>query len=182
MADANSEHIKVSYEDVHLAVVNACDTVIKDSYKPDILIGISTGGLVVVKIVKACLEDYFKKEKIPTYVIGISYYDKNKNRMPEPIITQQLDSDLEKKIEGAKVLICDEVDDSRATLEKASDYILGLRARELRILVAHMKDMPKDGRIPENVKFYYGKKMPPNWIYYQWGFRELFLIKKNSGI
>ncbi len=174
MAHTDSEHLKVSYEDTHKVVVKACSKVVNDKYIPDVLIGISTGGLIVVRIAKSCLEQDFGKKGIPTYVIGMSHYDNNNNRISEPIITQMLDSNLEKKIEGKKVLMFDEVDDSRRTLEKATDYILGLKAKELRILVAYMKDVPKNGKLPDNVKLYYGKKIPPKWIDYPWESKELF--------
>jgi hypoxanthine phosphoribosyltransferase len=82
---------------------------------------------------------------------------------------QRLDSELEKNIAGSKILLVDEVDDSRRTLEKACDYLLGLKVSEVRILVVHSKDKEKAGVIPENVKLYFGEKTPPLWIEYPWG-------------
>ncbi|MEM0230631.1 MAG: phosphoribosyltransferase family protein [Candidatus Woesearchaeota archaeon] len=169
----DKEKFKVSYEDTHICVVRACSKILKDDYKPDVLIGISTGGLIVMRIAKAVFEEELEK-KLPAYVIGISYYDENNQRLKEPFITQKLDSELEKKIEGTRVLMMDEIDDSRKTLETASKYILGLGAKELRILVAYMKEAPKIGTLPDCVKIYYGRKIPNCWIEYPWESKKLW--------
>jgi len=165
--------LRVSYEDTHISVVRACSKVLKDGYEPDILIGISTGGLIVMRIAKACFEEELER-KLRAYVIGISYYDENNQRLKEPLITQKLDSDLEGKIAGTKVLLLDEIDDSRRTLETASKYILGLGASELRILVAYLKKSPKTGVLPEGVKVYYGRIIPNCWIEYPWESKRLY--------
>jgi len=170
---SSERRIRVSYADTHKAVVRACSEVVRDNYLPNVLIGISTGGLLVLRIAKACLEQDFNV-KLPAYVMGISYYDDENKKLPEPVITQKLDSGLERKINGLNVLMFDEVNDSGRTLETASRYILGLGAKELRILVAYVKDAPKTGNLPESVKLYYGEKIPNVWIEYPWESKEFF--------
>lgn len=174
MADTNPKHLQVSYKTVHNLVGKACYEILKDKYIPDVLVGIATGGLIPVRIAKSFLKNSFDLPDIPIYIIGLSNYDKDDHLLPEPIITQKLDSELEKKIAGTKILMVDEIDDTGRTLEKAADYLFGLKVKELRVLVVHMKEKEKTGKLPENVKIYFGEKIPPLWIDYSWEFKEPF--------
>ncbi|MCX6710279.1 MAG: phosphoribosyltransferase family protein [Candidatus Woesearchaeota archaeon] len=169
MAPENLQPIKVSYDDINCLVEKACSEVIKDEYFPDAIVGISSGGLTPARMAKFFLNKDFPCCDIPVYVIGLSSYGSRKNSLPDIVMRQKLDSELEEKIAGSKILMVDEVDDTRRTLEKASDYLLSLNISELRILVVHSKDKEKDGSIPENVRLYYGKKTPDCWIEYPWG-------------
>ena len=174
MAENNSEKIYVSYSRIHELVSLGCQKVIEDNYTPEALVGVSSGGLMPVRIAKTFLKNRLGLKELPIYLVGFSNYDSKDVQLSEPVLTQRFDSELEKRIAGKKILMVDEVDDSRKTLEKAADYLLGLCVQELRILVLHSKDKEKQGVLPEGVKFYYAEKVPPLWIKYQWDSETLF--------
>lgn len=168
MANQISEKMVVSYDDVNALVGIACGKVIDDNYFPDAIVGISSGGLAPARMAKCFLEEYFPGRDIPVYVIGLHSYNTDKEHLPEVVLTQKFDSELEAKIAGSKILLVDEVDDTRLTLEKACDYLIGLKAQNLNILIVHSKIKEKAGVIPENVKLYCGKETQPVWIEYPW--------------
>lgn len=174
MALQGSKNIKVSYRRIHELVGEVCHKVIEDNFKPYCLIGISSGGLMPVRIAKTFLQKGFGIKNLPVYVIGYSNYDEKNKQLPEPIMIQRLDEDLEKKVMSARVLVVDEVDHSRRTLEKATDYLLGLGVKDLRVLVLHSKECDKRGKLPNNVKFYYAEETPDIWIDYEYEFTETF--------
>jgi hypoxanthine phosphoribosyltransferase len=161
----------VSYPEIHELVRIGCEELSK-RYVPDFLVGISGGGLMPVRLAKTFFKEYAGKE-IPIYVIGISNYDSNNDLLPEPIITQGLDEIVKNSIKNKKILLVDEVDDTRKTLEKASNYLLEFRIKELKILVLHSKEKEKSGKLPENVELFYVKKVPDVWINYQWDFKKI---------
>jgi len=163
----SSGRIIVAYDDVNTLVGIACDKVIAAKYSPDAIVGISSGGLAPARMAKCFFDDNFHGD-IPIYVIGLHSYNTDKEHLSKVALTQTLDSDLEAKIAKLKILLVDEVDDSRRTLEKACDYLVGLKAQKLNILVVHSKIKEKAGVIPENVKMYCGAEVPDAWIVYPW--------------
>ncbi|MEM2121162.1 MAG: phosphoribosyltransferase family protein [Candidatus Woesearchaeota archaeon] len=180
MIEKNIERIWVSYSEIHNLVRIGCEIVVKNyNYVPDFLVGISGGGLMPVRLAKTFLKEYSGME-IPIYVIGISNYDSNNNQLPEPRITQGLDEKIREEVKGKKVLLVDEVDDTRKTLEKASNYLLDLKVDKLKILVIHSKEKEKQGKLPEGVDLYFVKKIPDVWVNYQWDFKELFDYEKQK--
>jgi hypoxanthine phosphoribosyltransferase len=171
MIEKELTKIWVSYKDIHDLVKEGCERLSK-IYSPDFLVGISGGGLMPVRLAKTFFKYYTKKD-IPIYVIGISNYDSNNNLLPEPKITQGLDEIVIKSIIGKKGLIVDEVDDTRKTLEKACNYLLNIKIKELKILVMHSKKKEKIGKIPECIQLYYVREVDDVWINYQWDFKEI---------
>ncbi len=175
MLAADSENRRISYREFHELTSAVCQKIIGDSYRPDCLIGIGNGGLLPARLAKTFLEKGFGIKLLPLYVVGFSNYDKDNVRLPEPIMTQALSQDLEKKMRGMRILVVDEVDHTRATLEKVADYLLGLGAGELRVLVLTSKKCRKEGLLPDNVRIYSAEETGGDvWIDYQWEFAELF--------
>ncbi|MGB9748401.1 MAG: phosphoribosyltransferase [Candidatus Woesearchaeota archaeon] len=170
MIEKELTKIWISYYEIHELVRKGCEELSK-SYVPDFLVGISSGGLMPVRLAKTFFKEYSNKE-IPIYVIGISNYDSKNNLLPEPRITQGLDEIVKNSIKNKKILLVDEVDDTRKTLEKASNYLLGFEIKELKILVMHSKEKEKIGKLPDDVELHYVKMVPDVWINYQWDFIE----------
>ena len=79
---------------------------ISESFKPDIILAIGGGGLIPARIMRSVINK-------PIYVVSISTYDNDDNPIPNPRIKQWMDfSDIKDK----RILIVDEVDDTRKTL------------------------------------------------------------------
>ena len=67
------------------------------------------------------------------------------------------------------MLLVDEVDDSRTTLEYCLRELLKHRPKELAVMVLHNKKKEKKGVLPSEVKRYYvGEEIEDIWIAYPW--------------
>ncbi|MCP8322753.1 MAG: phosphoribosyltransferase [Candidatus Methylarchaceae archaeon HK02M2] len=136
---------------------------IKESkFEPDILIGISRGGLIPA----AVLSDRLNVE---SEIVGVEYYSGVKETKKRPEITQQILSDLD----GKKVLIVDDVADMGHSLQLVKDYIKKKGVKEMRVCTLHYKPW-------SIVKPEYFLKETEAWIIYPWEIKEtvIDLIKK----
>lgn len=153
------------------------------------MIAIGGGGYVPARI----LRSFLKKSgnpNIPIQAIGLSLYetlgtDKDVEAPGTKVTrTQWLDlSSLEMaNLIGKNVLIVDEVDDTRTTLEYAvrelekdvqeASKTLGREAEETKfsIFVLHNKDKTKRGKLPDSVMSRYiaAVTVGDEWICYPW--------------
>jgi len=124
-------------------------------YKPDVLIGVSRGGLVPLRI----FSDITGIKKIG--VLGIQFYKAigKTNKFPE--ITHDMPLD----IKGKKVLIIDDVADTGKSLVEARKYIEKKGAKEIRTATLHYK--PASEITPD----YYIHETS-DWIIYPWEVHE----------
>ncbi len=77
--------------------------------------------------------------------------------------------EVEKRLKGKKILLVDEVDDSRSTLEYCLRELLKHEPAEIAVAVLHKKDKPKAGVIPEEIsKYFTGEIIPDYWCCYPW--------------
>lgn len=128
----------------------------KVSPKPDMIIGISRGGLVPARI----LSDAMGVRGVG--VLGIAFYKKIGETYRFPRITQELDMDLE----GIKVLIVDDVADTGRSLAVAREYVRRKGASDVRTATLHYKP----GSI---VKPDYFIERTTAWIVYPWERHEV---------
>jgi len=81
---------------------------------------------------------------------------------------------VEKKLAGKKVLLVDEVDDSRVTLEYCLRELLRHGACEIAIAVLHNKKKEKKGKIPREISRYFaGQELEDRWICYPWDAEDI---------
>jgi len=134
-------------------------------YKPDVLIGVSRGGLVPLRI----FSDITGIKKIG--VLGIQFYKAigKTNKFPE------ITHDMPLYIKGKKVLIIDDVADTGKSLVEARKYIEKKGAKEIRTATLHYKPTSE-------IKPDYYIATTTDWIIYPWEVheaeRELKTIKK----
>jgi hypothetical protein len=77
--------------------------------------------------------------------------------------------EVEKKLTGKRILLVDEVDDSRVTLEYCLRELLSHDPAEIAVAVLHNKVKEKRGSIPDTVSYYFaGEEMEDGWICYPW--------------
>lgn len=127
----------------------------KSNYKPDILIGISRGGLVVTRLLSDLLE-------IPkTAVIGVGFYKDINVTNEEPRLTQDIDVNLH----NLKIILIDDVSDSGKSLEFTSKYLEEKRIRDLKTATLHFKSQ-------SIFKPDYYVKETSSWIVYPWEYKE----------
>lgn len=148
------EYIYPTWDDIE----RMCEQLGKkcSTFNPEILIGISRGGLVPVRI----LSDILDNKNIA--IMKIEFYKSIGQTKDFPTITQPLSTDVNKK----NVLIVDDVADTGRSLAVAKEHIKGKKARDVKIAVLHYK--PSSIVNPD----YYIQKTTA-WIVYPWEKREV---------
>jgi len=124
-------------------------------YKPDMIIGISRGGLVPARI----LSDILGIKKVG--IIGITFYRKAGETNESPEIVQELCMD----IKGKKILLVDDIADTGKSLVVAKDYLESKEAGEIKVATIHYK--PNSIFKPD---YYVGTTTA--WVVYPWECKE----------
>ncbi|KAL7622611.1 hypoxanthine-guanine phosphoribosyltransferase [Parahypoxylon ruwenzoriense] len=195
------EKIYVTYNDigtqqVHKLCQEAAPKILS-SFQPQLMIAIGGGGYVPARILRSFLKQP-GSPNIPIQAIGLSLYeqlpiaDLNSTGAPDKIgtkvtRTQWLDLSSLGEIQnliGKRILIVDEVDDTRTTLEYAVKELekdveearqkLGRDAEKTQfsIFVLHNKDKQKKGTLPadmmEESRYLAARTVSDVWICYPW--------------
>lgn len=142
-------------------VIDLCYKLAKDiaqsGFEPDVIVAVLRGGVVPALL----LSDILGVEEF--YAIRVKHWGIAKEVYTTPIVDQL----PQRKLQGAKVLIVDEVADTGKTLAKAFDEIKRLGATEIRSAVLHLKS--SSSLIPD----YYAVKLEKwVWIFYPWSLAE----------
>ncbi len=150
-----------SYAQIHRTVKALAKMVEQSGYSPDIMVAIGSGGYIPARILKTFLHK-------PIFAVGISYYGTDNKPSITPQTIQWID-EVEKKLSGKNVLLVDEVDDSRVTLEYCLRELLRHGPKEIAVAVLHNKIKEKRGRLPDEIKNYFsGEVLEDRWICYPW--------------
>ncbi|KAL2022468.1 hypothetical protein VTK56DRAFT_5297 [Thermocarpiscus australiensis] len=188
------EKIYVTYNDVHKLCQEAAPKILSD-FKPQLMIAIGGGGYVPARILRSFLKQP-GSPNIPIQAIGLSLYERLAGSAADadPAVeeagarvtrTQWLDLSAlgeMKNLVGKRVLIVDEVDDTRTTLEYAvrelQKDVEQARARlgsdqktEFAIFVLHNKDKKKKGTLPQDIidgRYLAARTVGDEWICYPW--------------
>ncbi|KAK4074060.1 hypothetical protein Trihar35433_3534 [Trichoderma harzianum] len=166
-------------------------TKILDDFKPQLIIAIGGGGYVPARILRSFLKRP-GSPNIPIQAIGLSLYESlGDDTQVEEIgtkVTRTQWLDLTAlgemaNLVGKRVLIVDEVDDTRTTLEYAVKELekdvelarqrIGPDApkAEFSIFVLHNKNKDKKGQLPEdmvNNRYLAAVTCGDEWINYPW--------------
>jgi hypoxanthine phosphoribosyltransferase len=187
------QKIYVTYNDVHKLCRESADKLLHD-YQPQLMIAIGGGGYVPARI----LRSFLKKPgspNIPIQAIGLSLYETLGNEGDDQIetpgtkVTRTQWLDLSalgsmKNLVGKRILIVDEVDDTRTTLEYAvreleKDVETARQAlggdqpkTEFSIFVLHNKDKAKKGVLPKDMmdagRYHAARTTGDEWVCYPW--------------
>jgi len=184
------QKVYITYNQVHKLCQDAAPRIL-DDFKPNLMIAIGGGGYVPARILRSFLRRT-GSPNIPIQAIGLSLYEAlgTDDQVEEPgtqvTRTQWLDlSSLEMaNLIGKNVLIVDEVDDTRTTLEYAVKELqkdVATAAKQLgkdpestqfSIFVLHNKDKPKKGVLPNDLieanRYLAARTVPDVWINYPW--------------
>ncbi|KAK5078061.1 hypoxanthine-guanine phosphoribosyltransferase [Lithohypha guttulata] len=183
------EKFYVTYNQVHKLCQEAAPRILSD-FKPNLMIAIGGGGYVPARILRSFLKQP-GAPNIPIQAIGLSLYETLSGSDPveapgtKVTRTQWLDlSSLEMgNLIGKNVLIVDEVDDTRTTLEYAvkelEKDVETARKQQGRtettkfsIFVLHNKDKQKKGHLPtdmvEEQRYIAARTVTDVWICYPW--------------
>jgi hypoxanthine phosphoribosyltransferase len=160
------EKYYVSYNTVHKLVKGLAEKLIDSSFNPDVIVAIGSGGFIPARIMKTFINR-------PIYAVGISYYGVDKKHKDYPTKIQWID-EVQEQIRGKKVLLIDEVDDTRATLAYCVGELLKYKPEEIAVLVLHNKIKEKDVNFPPEItKYFPAEEIPDYWIKYPWDAVEI---------
>ncbi|KAI7219404.1 PRTase-like protein [Hortaea werneckii] len=186
------QKVYITYNQVHKMCQDSAVRILND-FTPNLMIAIGGGGYVPARI----LRSFLKKPgspNIPIQAIGLSLYESlgtsDETQVEQPgtkvTRTQWLDlGSLEMaNLIGKNVLIVDEVDDTRTTLEYAVKELekdvavaakeAGREAEETKfsIFVLHNKDKQKKGVLPQSMmdekRYLAARTVSDVWINYPW--------------
>ncbi|KHO01621.1 xanthine phosphoribosyltransferase 1 [Metarhizium album ARSEF 1941] len=184
------DKIYVTYNEVHKLCQKSADRLLGE-FQPQLIIAIGGGGYIPARI----LRTFLKKPgspNIPIQAIGLSLYeslgeDTEVEQIGKKVTrTQWLDLTALGQMEnlvGKRILIVDEVDDTRTTLEYAvkelEKDVEAARQRmggdqpktEFCIFVLHNKDKPKKGVLPHDMistRYEAAVTVGDAWINYPW--------------
>ncbi|EPE05927.1 hypoxanthine guanine phosphoribosyltransferase [Ophiostoma piceae UAMH 11346] len=187
------EKIYVTYNDVHKLCQESAPAIL-DKFQPQLMIAIGGGGYVPARI----LRSFLKKPgspNIPIQAIGLSLYESLSTdataveEEPGTKVTRTQWLDMTSlgemsNLVGKNILIVDEVDDTRTTLEYAVKELekdveearlkIGPNAAETKfgIFVLHNKDKPKKGSLPDAMmnegRYMAARTVGDEWICYPW--------------
>jgi hypoxanthine phosphoribosyltransferase len=144
----------LTYNQIHRTIKKLAGQIVDSGFDPDVIVAIGTGGFIPARIIRTFIDR-------PILTVGLQYY--NKENRPQWI------DEVEKKLPGKKVLLVDEVDDTRVTLQYCLTELLRHRPGEMAVAVLHNKRKKKRGRIPPEISRYFvGEELEDRWICYPW--------------
>ncbi|MFX0212253.1 MAG: phosphoribosyltransferase [Candidatus Hodarchaeota archaeon] len=126
-----------TWDNIESITVELYKLVRNDGYSPDIIAGISRGGLVPARIISDLFLCEFEKPTLAIMQIG--FYSGVGKTEKEPIIYQ----DLPGHIHGKRILLIDDVADSGVSLDFAMKYLNMKKPLEVRIGTLYYKPWSK---------------------------------------
>jgi uncharacterized protein len=155
-----------TYEDIHKTSLEIAKRVKASGFEPDVIVAIGSGGFIPARIMRTFLGK-------PILAVGVAYYDANDKPCELPRKVQWIE-EAEKKLHGKRILLVDEVDDSRTTLEYCVRELLRHKPEEIAVAVLHNKLKDKRGSIPDEVKRYFaGRDIEDRWVCYPWDAQDI---------
>jgi uncharacterized protein len=166
-----------SYKEIHKIIQAKSKDIIRSGFIPDYILAIGGGGYIPARILRTFIDK-------PVISVTLTRYTSEGKAIDKPIKQQWIDK-IHIDLSGKKVLLVDEVDDCRTTLEYCIDELFKSYNMELSVFVLHNKLKEKQGKIPKEVKhFFVGKDIEDKWINYPWDALDIsaheLLAAKNS--
>jgi len=160
------DKLYLGYSDIHRTVKQLSVELGRSGYEPEVMVAIGTGGFIPARILKTFTG-------LPILTVGIRYYTEENKPLPRPRTIQWID-EVEKKLAGKRVLLVDEVDDSRVTLSYCLRELLRHEPEEIGVMVLHNKRKTKRDVLPPQVRHYFvGREVADIWISYPWDAQDI---------
>jgi uncharacterized protein len=155
-----------TYEDIHKTSQDIARRVKAAGFEPDVIVAIGSGGFIPARIMRTFLGK-------PILAVGVAYYDADDKPSELPRKVQWIE-EAEKKLAGRRILLVDEVDDSRVTLEYCVRELLRHKPAEIAVAVLHNKLKAKKGSIPAEARRYFaGLEIEDRWVCYPWDAQDI---------
>lgn len=129
-------------------------------FNPDIIVAIGGGGFIPGRIIRSSL-------KVPMLAVTVALYDDKDNTARKKVNRIQWVDHA--SVNGKRVLIVDEVDDTRKTLQYCTEELMRVNKPEaIAVAVVHNKLKKKVGKIPDGVAYFAGEEISDLWTVYPW--------------
>merc|ERR1719399_1616314 len=156
--------IYFSYAQIAETVARAVPRV--QAFAPDVLVAIGGGGYIPARMLRT-------EVKVPILAISLELYDDATKTANDRVLRKQWFDETPGTfgalVRGKRVLIVDEVDDTRTTLEYAVAELRKTNApAAVGVLVVHNKLKEKKGTLPDDVTYISGEDVPNAWNCYPW--------------
>jgi hypoxanthine phosphoribosyltransferase len=151
-----SEREVMSWDDLGLGARRLAEAVAEDGYRPDMILGIARGGLLVAGAIGYALG--VKN----TFTMNVEFYTGIDERLEMPMILPPVPDLLD--FAEFKVLIADDVADTGATLRLVQEFCEG-KVAEVRCAVLYEK--PRSA-----VKCEYVWRRTDRWITFPWSAQD----------
>ena len=152
---------RFTYQDIHRTVRGLAGRIAAAGYEPDVIVAIGSGGFIPARMLRTYLDR-------PILAVGVAYYDEHNKPTDNPRKVQWIE-EAERALAGKRILLVDEVDDSRATLEYCVRELLSHGPASLAVVVLHNKLKEKRGAMPQEVCLYFaGLDIEDRWVCYPW--------------
>ena len=145
----------LSWDDVMDLTIKVSESIVKDNYRPNIVVGVARGGVVIAKII----EDILGIGNMTS--IEVKLYKGINNRGEEAKIAQPLPV----SVKGLRALLVDDVSDTGTTLLTAYNYLKEQGAIEIKTATLMIK--PWTRFKPD----YYAEEATA-WIIFPWELGE----------
>jgi hypoxanthine phosphoribosyltransferase len=150
------ERETMSWDDLGEGSRALAEAVHADGYRPDMVLGVARGGLLVAGALAYALD--VKN----TWTMNVEFYTGVDERLPVPMILPPVPELVD--LDEARVLIADDVADTGATLKLVKDFCAG-KVAEVRVAVLYEK--------PRSiVQSEYVWRRTDHWITFPWSADE----------
>ena len=157
-----NEKIYYNYDQIH-NIVNSIVPQVKQ-YNPDVIIAIGGGGFIPARILRTAI-------KKPILAVSVELYDDNTNTTKDCVNIKQWFDDsygTGQLVKNGKVLIVDEIDDTRKTLECVVNKVQEHQPSSIAVAVIHNKVKVKKGALPQSTTYICGSEIGDEWVIYPW--------------
>jgi len=181
--------VYVSYNQLHDIIRRTVQrTKLVERFSPTLLIAISAGGFLPTRVLRNIIKSEIGGKSLPIQTIGLCLYESDQQKIYKTqwISTDRKNDPLAVSFSGQRILIVDEVDETRTTLSYAvkeleNDIEKQRNAAEenqeewiepkLGVFVVHNKVVAKRGNLPDDLMenaYFVGENVGGEWIVYPW--------------
>ncbi|MEM2454704.1 MAG: phosphoribosyltransferase, partial [Candidatus Bathyarchaeia archaeon] len=118
-----------SWDEIYEMLLTLADTIKRDSFNPDVIVGVSRGGWPPARVMSDLLGN------VELASIRVEFYRNVSETGSEPVITQPLSL----PVKGKSVLIMDDVADTGKSLKVVRDHVARGGAGSIKIATIYYK-------------------------------------------
>lgn len=144
-----------SWDEIYEMLLTLADMIRKDSFLPDLIVGVSRGGWPPARVMSDLLGN------VELANIRVEFYRGVAETRDEPVITQPLST----SVEGRRVLIIDDVADTGRSLKLVREHVEKRRASAIKIATIYYK--PWSIITPD-----YYVRVTRRWVVFPWERKE----------